>query len=287
MNEKRRLGRGLGALIPEAMEGGSETRDIPVDRIKQNPYQPRSHFDEVKLKELAESIREYGVVQAVIVSPAGENEYYLVAGERRYRAAIMAGLAKIPAVIKAFDQSAMLEIALIENLQREDLNAIEEAAAYRRLMDEFNLTQEELARRIGKSRSAIANTMRLLSLPQAVREALSRGDISAGQARPLLAIADEERQRQLAMQIINKGLSARDAEKMVSGIVREKKPLSAEAVQPPPDPLWAELQSSLQHRLGTKVKLNRTRNGGYIEIHFFSDDDLDRLVSFMLPDGFV
>jgi ParB family chromosome partitioning protein len=285
MNEKRRLGRGLGALIPEATESGSEAHEIPVERIKPNPFQPRTNFDETKLKELAESIREHGVVQAVIVTPAGGNEYFLVAGERRYRAAIIAGLARIPAVVRDLDQSAMLEIALIENLQREDLNPIEEATAYRRLMEEFTLTQEELARRVGRSRSAIANTVRLLSLPQPVIAAVIRGDLSAGQARPLLAVPDEQQQQRLAMQIITKGLSARDAEKMVGNLTRGEKKISAVEAPGTPDPLWTELQSSLQRRLGTKVKINRAQKGGLIEIHFYSDDDLDRLVSLILPGG--
>jgi ParB family transcriptional regulator, chromosome partitioning protein len=287
MSEKRRLGRGLDALLPGAMESDSKVRDIPVILIKPNPFQPRSNFDETRLNELADSIREHGVVQAVIVSPTGDNEYILVAGERRFRAAKMAGLASIPALVRQFDQNAMLEIALIENLQREDLNPIEEAAAYRRLMDEFNFTQEDLARRIGKSRPAIANTVRLLSLPQPVKDAVIGGDISAGQARPLLSIQDAALQHQLALQIIGRGMTARDVEKLVNRIIQGRKPPESVPARTELSPLWEEIQSSLQRRLGTKIKINRIKNGGTIEVHFYSEEDLDRLIALLLPEGIV
>lgn len=287
MSEKRRLGRGLGALIPEAVDSEAEVREVPVNRIKPNPFQPRLNFDETKLKELADSIKEHGVVQAVILSPAAGNEYVLVAGERRFRAARMAGLDRIPAVVREFNQSAMLEIALIENLQREDLNPIEEAAAYRKLMEEFNFTQEELARRLGRSRPAIANTVRLLSLPQTVKEAVIRGELTAGQARPLLAIPDEAVQKELARQILAKGLTAREAEKLVGRSQVSGKTVPAAADHEPADPLWQELQNNLQRYLGTKVKINRAKNGGTIEIHYYGDDDLDRLLLILLPKGIV
>lgn len=287
MSEKRRLGRGLGALIPEAIESESEVREVAIGRIEPNPFQPRVNFDEARLKELAGSIKEHGVVQAVILAPAEEGKYILVAGERRYRAARLAGLDRIPAVVREFSRSDMLEIALIENLQREDLNPLEEATAYHRLMEEFNMTQEELARRIGKSRSAIANTVRLLSLPQAVKEALIRGEITAGQARPLLAIPDENLQREMARQIIARGLSARDAERLATRIQQGDKDATPVSRHPAPDPLRRELENSLQRRLGTKVRINRAKEGGTIEIYYYGDDDLDRLVMLLLPEGIV
>lgn len=282
MSEKQRLGRGLGALIPEA-SSETDIKEIAIHRIKPNPYQPRVSFNETKLRELADSIKEHGVVQAVVVSPEGGN-YVLVAGERRFRAAQMVGLQTIPAVIKELNQSAMLEIALIENLQREDLNPIEEASAYRRLMDEFNLTQEELARRVGKSRSAIANTVRLLSLAKPIIEALVRGDINAGQARPLVGLIDFETQEKVALQIMAKGLTARDAEKMVAGMGQGKEqPARQEVV--PADPLHKEMQELLQRRLGTKVKMNYGKQGGSFEIFFYGDADLERLLALLLPEG--
>ncbi len=282
MNDKRRLGRGLGALIPEA-SSETDIKEIAVNRIKPNPYQPRISFDETKLRELADSIKEHGVIQAVVVSPEGEN-YILVAGERRLRAAQIIGFQTIPAVIKNLNKSAMLEIALIENLQREDLNPIEEATAYRRLMNEFNLTQEELARRVGKSRSAIANTVRLLSLSKTIIEALVRGDITAGQARPLLGLADCETQEKVALQIMAKGLTARDAEKMVARMGKGKEQVARHDVLPV-DPLHQEMQELLQRRLGTKVKINHGKQGGFVEVFFYSDEDLERLLALLLPDG--
>lgn len=282
MSDKRRLGRGLGALIPDAAEADSDLREIPVNRIRPNPYQPRISFDEAKLRDLAESIKAHGVVQAVVVSPSG-NEYILVAGERRFRAAQMAGLTTIPGVVREFNRSAMLEIALIENLQREDLNPVEEATAYRKLMDEFKFTQEELARRIGRSRSAIANTVRLLSLPALVKEALIKGELSAGQARPLLAISDAARQETAARQIVERGMTARAVEKMVSGLARESTASQEKQHKPDHDPLRDEIRVQLQRYLGTKVKINYTPKGGSIEINYYGEEDLERLVSLLLP----
>jgi len=283
MSDKKRLGRGLGALIPDAiLDKENEIKDIPIDRIRPNPYQPRTHFNEEKLRELADSINVHGVVQAIVVSPK-DNEYVLVAGERRYRAARMAGLETIPAVVKSYDKSSMLEIALIENLQREDLNPIEEGEAYRRLIVEFNLTQEELSRRVGKSRSSIANAIRLLSLPKAIKEALAGGEINVGQARPLLSLPGQEMQEKAAIEIISRKLTARDAEKIVAGMVKSKDDSALKEI-PETDPLLKELQNQLQRRLGTKVKLVKGKQGGSVEIFFYGDEDLERLLTFLLPD---
>ncbi len=285
MSEKRRLGRGLGALINEALTDTGDIKEIPLSLIEPNPFQPREKFDAEKLQELADSIREHGVVQAVVVSPAGGDRYYLVAGERRCRAARMAGLTRIPALVRDLDQKRMVEIALIENLQREDLNPIEEAVAYRRLMDEFKMTQEQLGRRLGKSRPAIANTVRLLSLPRKVQDAIIRGELSAGQARPLLALTEAARQEELARQIAARKMSAREAERLAAkeaggtGRERLQKDRAAE------DPLIKELQGSLQRRFGTRVRMYRRGGGGAIEISFYGDDDLDRLLGLLLPEG--
>lgn len=285
MSDKRRLGRGLGALINEALTEAGDINEIPLSRIEPNPFQPRVNFDEEKLQELAESIKEHGVVQAVVVSPAGKEGYYLVAGERRCRAARMAGLTRIPALVRDMDERTMIEIALIENLQREDLNPIEEAVAYRRLMDEFEMTQEQLGRRLGKSRPSIANTVRLLALPQKVQEAIIRGELSEGQARPLLSLKEPARQEELARQIAARKMTAREVERLAAKAaagtakdIVEKEPAAGE-------PLLKELQSSLQRRLGTRVKIYCRGGGGAIEISFYGDDDLDRLLGLLLPDG--
>lgn len=288
MNEKRRLGKGLGALIPDALASSAETSEIRLDLIKPNPFQPRRAFSDEKLKELASSIKEHGVLQAVVVSPSGEGDHYmLVAGERRCRAARMAGLDTVPAVVKTIDKNTMLEIALIENLQREDLNPVEEAFAYKKLMQDFSYTQEELARRIGRSRPSIANSIRLLALPDAILSLLAAGELTPGQVRPLLAIRDENQQYAAARQIIDEGFSAREAEKLVAEINTEKKKTEkkepqAEAAQ---DPLSAEIQTQIQRALGTKVKLKTGKQGGTIEIYYYSEDDLERLVAKLLPEG--
>ena len=285
MSEKRRLGKGLGALIPEVMVGTAETNEIPLDQIKPNPFQPRQSFNEERLQELAFSIKEHGILQAVVVSPTGEGSYYLVAGERRCRAARIAGLNSVPAVVKSFDRKTMLEIALIENLQREDLNPVEEAQAYKRLMQEYNYTQEELARRISRSRPSIANSIRLLSLPEKILELLVSGEITAGQVRPLLAISDPGRQQEVASQIVKEGLSAREAEKIAAKLslqARGKKDEDRAVIQ---DPLHVELQTQIQRSLGTKVRFKQGKNGGTIEIFYYSDEDLERLVAKLLPEG--
>ncbi|MFO8192815.1 MAG: ParB/RepB/Spo0J family partition protein [Bacillota bacterium] len=284
MNEKRRLGKGLGALIPEAVNDKEGSNEIELDLIKANPFQPRRDFDEDKMKELASSIKEHGILQAVVVSPDPEGEgYILVAGERRCRAARMVGLKKVPAVIKKINKKTMLEMALIENLQREDLNPLEEAAAYRRLIDDFKYTQEELAGRLGKSRPTVANSLRLLSLTEPVRDLMASRTITAGQARPLLSIEEPGRQYEAAMMIVEQGLSARAAEKLAAkkgraGIKKDKDMKNT-------DPLIEEIQQRIQRALGTKVKIKSGREGGTIEIYYYGDDDLERLTTRLLPEG--
>lgn len=283
MSEKRRLGKGLGALIPDVLSTSEESNQIELSMIKPNPYQPRREFDEEKLKELATSIKNHGILQAVVVTKAvNEDGYYLVAGERRCRAAKIAGLLSVPAVVKDIDKATMLEIALIENLQREDLNPVEEAQAYRRLMKEYGYTQEELANRLGKSRSAIANSKRLLALPDKVLGYLEKGDITAGQARPLLALDSAALQVEAALKIVEEGLTARDVERLAN----EKKKRAGEKPETALlDPLRQELQVQMQRELGTKVKLKDGKSGGTIEIYYYSEEDLERLVSMLLPKG--
>lgn len=286
MSDKRRLGKGLGALIPEVMSGKGETSEISLEKIKPNPYQPRKKFDDSKINELAASIKEHGVLQAVVLAPVKDrDEYILVAGERRCRAAKIAGLKAVPAVIKAYDNKQMLEIALIENLQREDLNVVEEAQAYKKLMDEFSYTQEELARRIGKSRPAVANTVRLLFLPAPVLRALEKGQITSGQVRPLLAIPGQEEQLTAFAKIIEEGLTARQAEQLVSEkagkISKEPKKVLPRAE----DPLQAELQVQMQRVLGTKVRIKPGKTGGTIEIYYYGEEDLTRLMEKLMPEG--
>lgn len=285
MTEKRRLGKGLGALIPEAVAGDAEIAEIALDRIETNPFQPRQVYNQEKLQELATSIKEHGIIQAVVLSPANvAGKYYLVAGERRCRAAKMAGLNSVPAVIKNLEQKELLEIALIENLQRENLNPVEEARAFKKLMQEFNYTQEELAKRIGKSRPAIANSIRLLSLPEQVLAHLSSGEITAGQARPLLSIDDRQGQAEIASAIIMKGLSAREVEKLVArsnlDATEKNEDRSVEK-----DPLMEELQIQMQRGLGTKVRVKIGKKGGTIEIYYYNEEDLERLVARLLPEG--
>lgn len=290
MVEKKRLGRGLGALIPEVMDDKAETNEVLLERINPNPYQPRREFDQEKIQELAESIKKHGILQPVVISPEDdENNYTLVAGERRCRAAKMAGFKTIPALIKLVDKKTMLEVALIENLQREDLNPVDEALAYKKLMQEYNYTQEELAARLGRSRSSIANSVRLLGLPEEILELLTSNQITPGQARPLLAVPDSDQQKKAAVLIAKDGLSARQAEKMVSNL-NKSKTISKTRQQSGnqgdvQDPMQAELQSTIQRYLGTKVKIKPDKDGGTIEIYYYGEEDLERLVEKLMPDN--
>jgi len=288
MTEKKRLGRGLGALIPEVVDDNADTNEISLDRIKPNPYQPRRYFDDEKLKELAASIKEHGILQAVVVSPDdGGKNYTLVAGERRCRAAKQVGLKTVPAIVKSVDRKTMLEVALIENLQREDLNPVDEAMAYRRLMQEYNYTQEELARRLGRSRPSIANSVRLLGLPDSILDLLAKNEMTPGQVRPLLAIDDPSEREETAALIVKGGLSAREAEQLVSKMNarKGKKKERAQGTEEQSDPLQTELQLQIQRALGTKVKIKPGKSGGSIEIFYYSEDDLERVVAKLLPGG--
>lgn len=278
------LGRGLSSLIPTAgataadpivAGSGPVVREIPVAAIRRNPYQPRTHFAEGALDDLAASVAEHGVLQPVVVVPV-EGGYQLIAGERRTRAAEQAGLRTIPAVIRTADELAQLSLALVENLQRSDLGPLEEARAYRRLIDEFGLTQEEVARRVGRSRPAVANTLRLLSVAPAVQEALAAGRITEGHARALAALPDHGAQVAALAVVTERGATVRATESLVRDAAVERPAPARGPV--PDDPDLARLADDLQHALGTRVTLTPARQGGRITITWYDDEELGRLV---------
>lgn len=290
------LGRGLNALLdeseqetrdnaPEAVRAGSELFVDP-SLLKPNPHQPRREFDEEALKELADSIREHGIIQPIIAEEAGDGTYFIIAGERRTRAARLAGLLTVPVILKKFSEERKLEVALIENIQRENLNPIEEAEAYHQLMTMGNLSQEETAARVGKNRSTVANALRLLKLPEDIRSSLSTGQISPGHARAILSIMNPADQRILFGRIVGNGLSVREAERMaaeLNGGSRAGKEGAASAGKKKSDD---ESVRSIEVRtieqrfidaLGTKVTVKGSLDRGTIELAYFSRDDLDRL----------
>ena len=285
MAVRRGLGKGLNAIIGETMleEERHESwgMEIPLERLSANPFQPRAEFDAEKLEELAESIRLHGVLQPVVVRRFGD-DYQIIAGERRWRAAQMAGLKAIPAVVRELDDAGMIQVALIENLQREDLNPIEEAAAYRKLMDEFDTTQEQLSATLGKSRSAIANAVRLLNLPDEVQEHVAQGRLSGGHARCLLAVSGTDLQLRLADEVIEKGLSVRQTEELVKKLARNVSRETMESIPRTPDPDVVAVMRRLGERLGTKVKITGSSGKGKLEIEYYSEDDLERIFEIIL-----
>jgi ParB family chromosome partitioning protein len=277
------LGRGLSSLIPNTATGtGVETVDI--DLIVPNPQQPRLRFDPAALGELADSIREHGVLQPVVVtqvrSDLGPTTYQLIAGERRLQAARMAGLERMPVVIREAADGVLLELALVENLQREDLNPLEEATAFRRLADEFFLTQEQIAKRVGRSRAAVANTLRLLSLPEEIRASLASGQISEGHARALLGIDDARIRMDAWRRIISDDLSVREAEEIAKALraVSGAAPRKTSRVVRKTDPHVRALEDDLRHALGAPVAVSKSGKGGRIVIRFHSEDELDGIV---------
>jgi len=276
VNKRSVLGRGLDALIEPTVISGEMIQQVPVESIQPNPFQPRQEFDPEKLAELATSIREHGIIQPLVARQEG-NQFTLVSGERRWRAARQAGLSQVPVVVRELANEQLMMLALIENLQRENLNAIEEAEAFQRLVDEFDLTQEELAQTIGKSRPAIANSLRLLSLPEEIRLGVSRETISAGHARALLALNGYSQQLDLYKEIVKRGLSVRATENLVRGILSPKriKPQVKAA-----DPQLLAVEESLISRLGTQVRITPKAKGGRIEIEYYGAEDLERLLEF-------
>lgn len=284
MTKKSGLGRGLDALIPrsDAAQPAQGISQIPVDKITPNPRQPRADFDPDRLQELAASIREHGVIQPVIVTGSEqEDRYVLVAGERRWMAARQAGLPRLPAVIREASDQQLVELALVENVQRADLNPLEAAEAYRQLSQEFGLSHEDISSRVGKSRSAITNTLRLLNLPQAAQKALVDAEISEGHARALLSLPTPQAQTAVLQTILKKNLNVRQTEELVRSLSGQK-PLRADTPETPPE--MKALEERLRSHLGTKVRLNRRRNGGTVVIHYYSDEELDALVDKLMGD---
>ena len=283
MNRKA-LGRGLGALLSSdrTIDLGSEPSEVDIDSIVPGPMQPRTNFDEATLESLAESIRAHGIVQPLLVRRRGDG-YELIAGERRWRAAKLAELTRVPVVIKEVPDESLLEIALIENIQRENLNAIEEAQAYKKLIETVGLTQEALASRVGRDRSYITNYLRLLRLPDDLQQLVIDGRLSTGHARTLLALDHVDLQRRLARQIIDGGLSVRATELLVHKRTAEK-PEKKSAAVPSGDPNVRAAETKLRRVLGTQVKiLQNTESGkGKIEISFFDARDLDRVYSLIM-----
>jgi ParB family chromosome partitioning protein len=293
MSKRGGLGRGLSALIPgapEAGEAGSGLLEVPVHAVGPNPKQPRTRFDDEALAELAASIKEVGILQPIVVRRAGDGAYELVAGERRLRAAKLAGLATVPVVLRDSDDSELLREALIENIHREDLNPIELAEAFRQLLEELGLKQESLADRVGVSRSHIANTIRLLSLPLEVQQLLTDERITAGHARTLLALGDADAMRSLALRVAAEDLSVRQVEEVVRRFLDA--PVVIEETEPAPvssassDPGVAEVEEILSEQLATRVTIQMgTKRGGKVVIEFGSPDDLDRIVSEIVGSG--
>jgi ParB family transcriptional regulator, chromosome partitioning protein len=278
--KKRGLGRGLDALLEKAP--AEPVRSLPVASLRPNRLQPRSRFDETAIEELTESIRTQGIVQPLVVTSEGEG-WVIIAGERRWRAARRAGLESVPVVVRQVaDDRELLELALVENLQRSDLNPLEEAEAYAALQAKFGLSQEEVAARVGKARTTVTNALRLLRLPEEVRELLSEGKITAGQARPLLALAGAEEQVRLAERAVREGLSARDLERLAT---EPRERTKAKKPDRPVEVHTAAAEEKLTRRLQTRVEIRRQGKGGHLRIHFHSEEELMRLYDVLIERG--
>lgn len=271
---KKGLGKGLGALIASADTDEAGVIEIKINEIEPNSEQPRKYFNDEKLAQLAESIKLHGVVQPLIVQRS-EDTYKIVAGERRWRAARIAGLQTIPVIIRDLSSKQVMEIALIENLQREDLNAIEEAEAYEKLMQEFGMTQEDISATVGKSRPAIANSVRLLTLQDKIKTRVINGDLSGGHARALLSIEDMNMQIKAADEITKKGLNVRDTELLVKRLISQKSKKKKNIV----DAEYQVIEDKLREAFGTKVKIINGKKGGKILIEYYSIDELDRIIN--------
>jgi ParB family chromosome partitioning protein len=279
MSERRALGKGIGALIPEkeiTVQGNIP--QLKLEQIRPNPFQPREEFDIQGLEELTQSIREKGIIQPILVRRRGDY-YELIAGERRFRAAQMLKLEEIPAIIKDVEDEDSLEISLIENIQRQDLNPIEEARAYKYLIDKFNLTQERVSEVLGKARVSVTNTLRLLNLPQEVQEEMRKGRISFAHGRALLEVTDANQQRRLAQQIISNRLSVNELE----NLIKQHRPKTSgpKNKRTSGEPYVAVLEEELQHILATKVRIIKRKKRGHITVEFYSQEDLERIVKRM------
>jgi len=281
---KKGLGKGLNSLfneedieevtseITKSSEG--DIKKVRMSLIEPNKKQPRRHFDEEKITALADSIKEHGLIQPIIITPSDNNMYKIVAGERRWRAAKKANLKEIPAVIRKYSEEQVAEIALIENLQRENLNPIEEAIGYNLLMDEFNLTQELISQRVGKSRSAIANSLRLLSLEDEIQKMLILGTLTSGHARAILSLDDKELRIALSKRIIEDNLNVRQAEALAKQLQKKKPEKTAYDIE------IEKIQNTLSSAMGTKVRINHTAKKGKIEIEYYGNEDLERVLGF-------
>jgi len=278
MEKRPALGKGLSALIPDAPEPRVGPLEVDVDRLTPNALQPRAQLDDARLEELARSIKSNGLIQPIIVRKTGDR-FQIIAGERRWRAAQKAGLLRVPVVVRdvvAGQERSLLEMALVENIQRENLNPIDEAVAYRRLSDEFHLTQEDIATKVGKDRASVANFLRLLKLPDEVRADVAAGTLSMGHARALLALADEADQRRLARDVIARHLSVRETESLAKKIAEGAKP-SVDAAPRPVDVHTRAAEDRLRLWLGTRVRIIRQGTRGRIEIDFTSEEELIRI----------
>lgn len=284
MAKKFTLGKGLSALIPE--ESGEAIKEsgkmlISINKIKSDEEQPRKLFDSDKIAELAESIRTHGIIQPLILRKHSDDQYIIVAGERRWRAAKMVGIKEIPAIIMELSERDILEVSLIENIQRQDLNPIEEALAYRKLLSDFSITQEELSKRIGKSRVTIANTMRLTNLDDKVQQYIIESIITEGHGRALLAVNDKQKQYELAQKVIDEKLSVRELERLIKRINDESEKNSLSERNNELNPYYKEIKNQLQNFFGTKVNIANKKNKGKIEIEYYSEEDLQRILDIM------
>jgi len=279
--ERKALGKGLGALIPEiavdnSIQKKEEVLFVRPEQIKPNPFQPREDFDSQNIEELAQSIKEKGVIQPLLVRRRGDN-YELIAGERRLRAAKSLELKELPVIVREVTDQDSLELALIENIQREELNPIEEAHAYQHLIDKFQVTQEKISEVLGKSRVSVTNTLRLLKLPHEIQGEMKKGRISFAHGRALLEIEDANHQRKVAQDIIIRGLSVRELENLIKSVRPKSSKRSIGAGQR--EPMVAVLEEQLQHALATKVRISKRKKRGHITIEFYSPEDLSRIVN--------
>ena len=294
MEEKklpRGLGRGLAALLPETpvffqdnLPGSEQVLQLDIASIKPNPHQARQHFDEARLAELAASIKEHGLLQPLIVTAGGPGSYLIIAGERRWRAAQSIGLLRIACIVRSPEQQQLQELSLIENIQREDLQPLEEAQAYRDLLDQYNYTQEELADRLGKSRPYITNTLRLLTLAPQFQKMLNQGLLSAGHARAILSLSDQQKQELLAARIVKDNLSVRQAE-MLAQLWREQKPAAKNKPVQPEQPVFTDIARRLKDKWGVKVTLLDNKGRGKIVIDYYCEDDLQRILDSLLEEA--
>lgn len=277
MSKKFGLGKGLDALIPSEGKSKNDNLLIPINKIKSNSQQPRKAFDNESIIELAESIKHHGIIQPLILKQSGD-DYVIIAGERRWRAAKMVGIKEVPAIIMELTDKEILEVSLIENIQREDLNPIEEAMSYKKLLEDFNITQDDLSKRIGKSRSTITNSIRLTNLDERVQEYLIEGVLSEGHGRTLLAVKDNDLQYELAQRVIDDGISVRELERIIKNINNEKDKNKNKRTEKELNPYYKDVVNKLQNYFGTKVSLCNKKNKGLIEIEYYSEEDLQRII---------